>query len=166
MLRRAILASLLASPSLAQTPERSVRLIIAFPPGGSTDILGRLIAPRMGEVLGAVVTPENRSGASGAVGAGFVAQAAPDGGTVLLDSGGQSVNPFLMRGLGFDYVRDLAPITLLTTLPLILITVLLLLLFLLLLLLLLLNLRQIRVSASVTAIKPSKIVFVFKIKVR
>jgi tripartite-type tricarboxylate transporter receptor subunit TctC len=122
MLRRSILASLLASPSLAQTPERSVRLIIAFPPGGSTDILGRLIAPRMGEVLGAVVTPENRSGASGAVGAGFVAQAAPDGGTFLLDSGGQSVNPFLMRGLGFDYVRDLTPVTLLTTLPLILIT--------------------------------------------
>jgi tripartite-type tricarboxylate transporter receptor subunit TctC len=68
------------------------------------------------------VTPENRSGASGAVGAGFVAQATPDGATILIDSGGQSVNPFLMRGLGFDYVRDLAPITLLATLPLILIT--------------------------------------------
>jgi tripartite-type tricarboxylate transporter receptor subunit TctC len=122
MLRRAILSSLLASPALAQTPERSLRLIIAFPPGGSTDILGRLIAPRMGEVLGSLVTPENRSGASGAVGAGFVAQAAPDGGTVLLDSGGQSVNPFLMRGLGFDYVQDLTPVTLLATLPLILIT--------------------------------------------
>jgi len=122
MLRRAILASPFASPALAQTPERSFRLIIAFPPGGSTDILGRLIAPRMGEVLGGAVTPENRSGASGAVGAGFVAQAAPDGGTMLLDSGGQSVNPFLMRGLGFDYVRDLTPVTLLATLPLILIT--------------------------------------------
>jgi tripartite-type tricarboxylate transporter receptor subunit TctC len=68
------------------------------------------------------VTPENRSGASGAVGAGFVAQATPDGATILIDSGGQSVNPFLMRGLAFDYVRDLAPITLLATLPLILIT--------------------------------------------
>ena len=122
MFRRALLASLLASPSLAQAPDRAARLIIAFPPGGSTDILGRLMAPRMGEVLGATVTPENRSGASGAVAAGFVAQAAPDGATILLDSGGQSVNPFLMRGLGFDYVRDLAPITLLATLPLILIT--------------------------------------------
>ena len=122
MLRRSILASLLAAPALAQAPDRSSRLIIAFPPGGSTDILGRLMAPRMGEVLGGTVTPENRSGASGAVAAGFVAQAAPDGGTILLDSGGQSVNPFLMRGLGFDYVRDLAPITLVATLPLILIT--------------------------------------------
>jgi len=122
MLRRSILAGLLASPAFAQTPERGLRLIIAFPPGGSTDILGRMVAPRMGEVLGSLVTPENRSGASGAVGAGFVAQAAPDGGTILLDSGGQSVNPFLMRGLAFDYVRDLTPVTLLATLPLILIT--------------------------------------------
>jgi tripartite-type tricarboxylate transporter receptor subunit TctC len=122
MLRRSILASLLATPALAQAPDRAARLIIAFPPGGSTDILGRLMAPRMGEVLGATVTPENRSGASGAVAAGFVAQAAPDGATILLDSGGQSVNPFLMRGLGFDYVRVLAPVTLVATLPLILIT--------------------------------------------
>ena len=122
MLRRSILAGLLASSAFAQTPERGLRLIIAFPPGGSTDILGRLVAPRMGEVLGAVVTPENRSGASGAIAAGLVAQAVPDGGTILLDSGGQSVNPFLMRGLGFNYVRDLTPVTLLATLPLILIT--------------------------------------------
>ncbi len=122
MLRRSILASVLAAPALAQAQDRAARLIIAFPPGGSTDILGRLMAPRMGEVLGATVTPENRSGASGAVAAGFVAQAAPDGATILLDSGGQSVNPFLMRGLGFDYVRDLAPVTLVATLPLILIT--------------------------------------------
>ena len=122
MLRRSILAGLLASSAFAQTPERGLRLIIAFPPGGSTDILGRLVAPRMGEVLGAVVTPENRSGASGAIAAGLVAQAVPDGGTILLDSGGQSVNPFLMRGLAFDYVRDLTPVTLLATLPLILIT--------------------------------------------
>ena len=122
MLRRSILAGLLASSAFAQTPERGLRLIIAFPPGGSTDILGRLVAPRMGEVLGALVTPENRSGASGAIAAGLVAQAVPDGGTILLDSGGQSVNPFLMRGLGFNYVRDLTPVTLLATLPLILIT--------------------------------------------
>ena len=118
MLRRT-LPLLFATPALAQ--ERPVRLVIAFPPGGSTDILGRLIAPRMGELLGTTVTPENRSGASGAVGAGVVAQAAPDGSTLLLDSGGQAVNPFLMRGLGFDYVTAFAPITLLATLPLVLV---------------------------------------------
>lgn len=122
MLRRTLLALPLAAPALAQTAgDRPVRLVIAFPPGGSTDILARLIAPRMAELLGAPVTPENRSGASGAVGAGHVAQSPPDGTTVLIDSGGQSVNPFLMRGLGFDYVRDLAPVTLLATLPLILV---------------------------------------------
>lgn len=122
MLRRALLALPLATPALAQTAgERPIRLVIAFPPGGSTDILARLIAPRMSELLGAAVTPENRSGASGAVGAGHVVQSAADGSTILIDSGGQSVNPFLMRGLGFDYVRDLAPVTLLATLPLILV---------------------------------------------
>lgn len=122
MLRRTLLALPLATPALAQTAgDRPIRLVIAFPPGGSTDILARLIAPRMTELLGAAVTPENRSGASGAVGAGHVAQSAPDGATVLIDSGGQSVNPFLMRGLAFDYVRDLAPVTLLATLPLILV---------------------------------------------
>lgn len=119
MFRRTLLALPLATPALAQ--ERPVRLVIAFPPGGSTDILGRLIAPRLGELLGVPVTPENRSGASGAVGAGVVAQAAPDGTTLLLDSGGQAVNPFLMRGLGFDYATGFAPVTLLATLPLVLV---------------------------------------------
>ncbi|MBR0670376.1 Bug family tripartite tricarboxylate transporter substrate binding protein [Neoroseomonas soli] len=121
MLRRTALFLPLAAPALAQPGERPIRLVIAFPPGGSTDLLGRLIAPRMAESLGATVTPENRSGASGAVGAGHVAQSAPDGTTLLLDSGGQSVNPFLLRGLAFDYVRDLAPVTLLATLPLLLV---------------------------------------------
>lgn len=122
MKRRSLIALPLAGPALAQSPaDRPARLVIAFPPGGSTDILGRLIAPRMGELLGATLTPENRSGASGAVGAGYVAQSAPDGATILIDSGGQSVNPFLMRGLAFDYVRDLAPVTLLATLPLVLV---------------------------------------------
>jgi tripartite-type tricarboxylate transporter receptor subunit TctC len=125
MLRRTLLALPLAAPivatSRAQAQDRPTRLVIAFPPGGSTDILGRLIAPRMTDVLGSAVTPENRTGASGAVGAGHVAQSAPDGTTLLLDSGGQTVNPFLMRGLSFDYVRDLAPVTLLATLPLLLV---------------------------------------------
>nr|WP_314074952.1 tripartite tricarboxylate transporter substrate-binding protein [uncultured Roseococcus sp.] len=124
MFRRALL---LAAPSLAaslrgaRAQERPVRLVVAYPPGGSTDLLARLIAPRLGELLGTVVTPENRSGASGAVGAGVVAQAPPDGATLLLDSGGQAVNPFLMHGLGFDYRTAFAPVTLLATLPLLLV---------------------------------------------
>lgn len=117
--RRALLTLPLAPSARAQ--DRPIRLVIAFPPGGSTDLLGRLVAPRMGELLGTGVTPENRSGASGAVGAGVVAQAAPDGTTLLLDSGGQAVNPHLMRGLGFDYAAAFAPVTLLATLPLVLV---------------------------------------------
>jgi tripartite-type tricarboxylate transporter receptor subunit TctC len=119
MRRRALLA-LLPTPALAQEG-RPIRLVIAFPPGGSTDALGRLIAPGMAERLRAPVVPENRSGASGAVGAGFVAQSAPDGHTLLLDSGGQAVNPHLLRGLAFDYATAFAPVTLLATLPLLLV---------------------------------------------
>ncbi len=119
MFRRA-LPLLLAAPALAQP--RPLRLIIAFPPGGSTDVLGRLIAPAMSALLGQPVVPENRSGAAGAVASGFVAAAPPDGLTILLDSGGQAVNPYLMRGLGFDYLTAFAPITLLATLPLVLVT--------------------------------------------
>ncbi len=119
-LRRALLALPLL-PATAWAQASAVRLVIAFPPGGSTDILGRLLAPRMAALLGQMVTPENRSGASGAVASGHVAQAMPDGTTLLLDSGGQAVNPALMQGLGFDYVRDLAPVTLLATLPLLLV---------------------------------------------
>ncbi|TCH98039.1 twin-arginine translocation pathway signal protein [Roseococcus sp. SYP-B2431] len=125
MLRRKLLLAaslpIAARPLGALAQERPVRLVIAYPPGGSTDLLGRLIAPRIGERLGTAVTPENRSGASGAVGAGVVAQAAPDGATLLLDSGGQAVNPVLMRGLGFDYRTAFAPVTLLATLPLVLV---------------------------------------------
>ncbi|WP_421992466.1 Bug family tripartite tricarboxylate transporter substrate binding protein [Roseococcus sp.] len=125
MLRRSLLLAAclpaVARPVGVLAQERPVRLVVAYPPGGSTDILARLIAPRLGEGLGTLVTPENRSGASGAVGAGVVAQAAPDGATLLLDSGGQAVNPFLMRGLAFDYRTAFAPVTLLATLPLVLV---------------------------------------------
>jgi tripartite-type tricarboxylate transporter receptor subunit TctC len=111
--RTLLLAPLITAPAQAQ--ERPIRIVIAFPPGGSTDILARLIAPRLG------ATPENRSGASGAVAAAHVAQSAPDGTTLLMDTGGQTVNPHLLRGLAFDYARDLAPVTKLVTLPLLLV---------------------------------------------
>jgi tripartite-type tricarboxylate transporter receptor subunit TctC len=119
--RRHGILAFLAGASPARAQAAPVRLVIAYPPGGSTDILARLVAPRMAGLLGTVVTPENRSGASGALASGHVAQATPDGSTLLLDSGGQAVNPALMRGLSFDYARDLAPVTLLATLPLVLV---------------------------------------------
>lgn len=113
--RRALLALPLATPALAQA--RQVRLIIAFPPGGSTDVLARLVAPVMERALGAQLLLENRGGANGAIGMGAAAQAPPDGSTFVLDAGGAATNPHLMRGLGFDYAGAFAPVTQMTVLP-------------------------------------------------
>ena len=116
--RRALLLAL-AAPALAQA--RSIRMIVSFPPGGSTDVVARLITPTLERVLGTTVVIENRGGANGALGAAAAAQAAPDGTTWLLDAGGSVTNAFLMRGLGYDYERALAPVTQLTLLPSVLI---------------------------------------------
>ncbi|MFL1464181.1 tripartite tricarboxylate transporter substrate-binding protein [Roseococcus sp. DSY-14] len=126
MRRRALPALLLASPaSLLARPapaqERPLRLVIAWPPGGSTDALGRMLAPPLAARLGREVVPENRSGAAGAIGAALVAQAPADGTALLLDSGGHATNPWLMRGLPFDYLAAFAPVALLATLPLLLV---------------------------------------------
>jgi tripartite-type tricarboxylate transporter receptor subunit TctC len=113
--RRGLLAlPLLAAPALAQP--RSMRLIVAFPPGGSTDILARLMQPVMERALGATLVIENRGGANGAIGMAAAAQSAPDGQTFVLDAGGAATNPHLMRGLAFDYAA-LAPVTQVTVLP-------------------------------------------------
>lgn len=116
--RRALLLAL-AAPALAQA--RSIRMIVSFPPGGSTDVVARLITPTLERVLGTTVVIENRGGANGALGAAAAAQAAPDGMTWLLDAGGSVTNALLMRGLGYDYERALAPVTQLTLLPSVLI---------------------------------------------
>ena len=113
--RRALLIAALATPALAQG--RSIRMIVSFPPGGSTDVVARLIAPTLERVLGVAVVIENRGGANGALGAAAAAQAAPDGTNWLLDAGGSVTNQHLMRGLGFDYERAFAPVTQLTSLP-------------------------------------------------
>lgn len=113
--RRALLAATLALPALAQG--RTIRIIVSFPPGGSTDVVARLITPIIERHLGQTVVIENRGGANGAIGAAAAAQATPDGTTWLLDAGGSATNQHLMRGLGFDYERALVPVTQLTLLP-------------------------------------------------
>ncbi|MCU0889323.1 MAG: tripartite tricarboxylate transporter substrate binding protein [Rubritepida sp.] len=122
MHRRTLLASgpaLLAAPAIAQP--RSLRMIVTFPPGGSTDILGRLLVPVMERELGANIVVENRGGANGAIGMAALAQAAPDGLTFALDAGGATTNPHLMRGLGVDYATQVTPVTQATILPALLI---------------------------------------------
>jgi tripartite-type tricarboxylate transporter receptor subunit TctC len=123
--RRLALAGLalpsVALPSLARAearwPARPLRVVVAWPPGGSTDVAARLVTAPMQQSLGQPVVIENRGGATGAVGSGAVAQATPDGYTWLIDASGQAVNQFLMTGLGFDYATAFAPVTQLTLLP-------------------------------------------------
>lgn len=121
--RRGLLAApailLLARNARAQAawPSRPIRLIVPFAAGGAADSAARTVAPRMGERLGATIVVENRTGASGTVGGAAVAQAAPDGYTLLWDASSHLVNPALMKGLPFDYTTAFTPISLVTTFP-------------------------------------------------
>jgi tripartite-type tricarboxylate transporter receptor subunit TctC len=116
----AALAGFAARPALAQPPPfpgRPIRIIAPFTPGGGTDTTARVLAPAMGEFLGQTVLVENRPGAAGSLGAGAVADSPADGYTLLVDALNHVVNPFLLRGLRFDYATAFAPVSLLTVLP-------------------------------------------------
>lgn len=121
--RRAALGALaiVAAPRLARAqavfPTRPIRIISPYPPGGGTDTTARLLAPPLGRILGQPIVVENKAGASGSIGAAEVARAAPDGHTLLIDPMAHVVNPTLMRGLPFDYVRGFAPVSQVTRLP-------------------------------------------------
>lgn len=100
----------------ANYPNRPIRLIVPFPPGGGNDILARAIGQRLSEVIGQAVIIDNRAGAGGEVGATVAAQAAPDGYTMMLGSvGNLAHNPALKANLSYDPVRDYAPVSLLAT---------------------------------------------------
>jgi tripartite-type tricarboxylate transporter receptor subunit TctC len=93
-------------------PARPVRLIIPFPPGGSNDVVGRLIATKLGDRLGKQVVVDNRSGAGGVIGTEVAAKSPPDGYTLLVISMAHAVNPWLYK-LGYDPINDFAPVGLL-----------------------------------------------------
>jgi tripartite-type tricarboxylate transporter receptor subunit TctC len=106
MRRRGLIAGLLATPALARAqgfPDRPVRLVVPYSAGGVADTVARILQPRVAEHLGQPLIIENRTGASGAIGAGFVAQAAPDGHTLLLEGATSITGPLANRGLPFDY---------------------------------------------------------------
>ena len=111
----------LLAPSMAGAqayPSRPVKLVVPFPPGGSLDFTGRLVAQRLTELWGQSVVVENRPGAGGNIGADVVAKSPPDGYTVLLGAlSTHAVNPNLYAKMPYDAVRDFAPITLLATTP-------------------------------------------------
>ncbi len=103
----------LTSPAAAQDyPTRPVRLVIPFPPGGSNDVVGRLIATHLGDRLGKQVVVDNRSGAGGVIGTEIVAKSPPDGYTLLIISMAHAVNPWLYK-LAYDPIKDFAPVGLL-----------------------------------------------------
>ena len=114
------LAGLLATRAQAQTlPSGSVRIVVPYNPGGITDILARAVAQPMGAFLGNTVVVENRAGANGSIGANLVARAAPDGLTLLLGvTDTHAVNPAAMQHLPYDAVKDFAPISNITNVPL------------------------------------------------
>jgi len=98
-------------------PTRPLRLILPFPPGGSTDLLGRTLSEKLSGELRQPVVAENRPGAGGNVGAEVAARAAPDGYTLVLCAPSLAISPSLYPKLNYDPLRDLAPIALVATIP-------------------------------------------------
>lgn len=121
-----LIAAALVGPACAQEsdppyPNKPIRLIVPFTPGGSNDVLARSLGQRLGKVWAQPVIIENKPGAAGNIGAELVARARPDGYTLLIAANNlTSVNPALYR-LTFDPARDFAPISLLGTLPIVLV---------------------------------------------
>ena len=91
-------------------PARSVRIVVGFPPGGTSDILARTLAARLAEPLGQPVVVENRTGAGGNIAAEAVAKSPPDGYTLLMGTTSQAISQSLYKKLNYDLLRDFAPV--------------------------------------------------------
>ncbi|MGA8499193.1 MAG: tripartite tricarboxylate transporter substrate-binding protein, partial [Xanthobacteraceae bacterium] len=125
-MRRGLLLSILAAMLLASGvsygqqsayPTRQVRIVVPYPPGGPTDLIARLVAQKLGERLGQSFFVENVAGASGAVGAGQVAHAAPDGYTLLVSTNDFAVASVTNTNLPYDPVKNFSPVTIIATSP-------------------------------------------------
>jgi tripartite-type tricarboxylate transporter receptor subunit TctC len=107
--------------SAAGYPDRPIRLITPFPPGGGSDVVARIIGEKLGSLLGQGVIIENKAGAGGSLGTAFVARAAPDGYTLVMGSTAtHAINPSLYKDLGYDPIKDFAPISPVASTPLLL----------------------------------------------
>ena len=112
-----VAATTIAVAQETNYPTRTVRLIVPFPPGGSVDVMARLVAAQLQEKLGQPIVIENRPGAVGTVGTSVVAKAAPDGHTLVMTIGAHTIIPALMANIPYDTARDLAAVTLLASAP-------------------------------------------------
>jgi tripartite-type tricarboxylate transporter receptor subunit TctC len=108
---------LAAAVHAQQYPARPIRLIVPFPPGGTNELLSRLISQRLQEKWGQPVVTENRAGAGGNIGAEVVAKSTPDGYTLLFGTNTLTMNPFLVKSMPFDVQKDLAPVAMIATTP-------------------------------------------------
>jgi tripartite-type tricarboxylate transporter receptor subunit TctC len=126
MIRRTVLAlalAVLAPGALAQGwPNKPVKLVVPYPPGGPTDIVARVVAERLGAQTGQTFVVENKAGAGGNLGAEAVARSAPDGYTLLVATTAHAINMTVFKQLAYDVKRDFAPVSLLTQGPLVLVT--------------------------------------------
>ncbi|MDB5381177.1 MAG: Tripartite-type tricarboxylate transporter, receptor component TctC [Rhodospirillales bacterium] len=113
----AILGALIALPAAAQWPDRPIRILVAFPPGASTDVLVRALGQALTPALGQPVVVENRPGAGGNIATVAVRRATPDGYTLLAHSVAYAVNPSLYRNADYDAEQDLAPVAMLANTP-------------------------------------------------
>ena len=118
--RRALVLGAMAVPIGAQAqawPPSNIRVVVAYPPGGSSDAIMRLVQVPLQERLGTTVIIENRAGASGSVGTAWVAKSPPDGNTWLIVFDNHAANPFVLPSLPYDTEKDLDPVLLIGTAP-------------------------------------------------
>lgn len=113
----AVLLCVIAVPAFAQYPARAVHIVVGFPPGGSTDITARLLAPKLSEKWGQPVVVENKPGAAANIGSDYVAKAAPDGHTLLLATTAIAISPSTFKALGYDALKDFSPVSMVSTIP-------------------------------------------------
>src|SRR6202171_1420930 len=116
----AVLAIAFAGLAAAQYPAKPIRMILAFPPGGPTDINARSFAQKLSEQMGQQVVIDNRAGAGCNIGAAEAAKAAPDGYTVFYNTSAIAIAPSLYSNIPFDPLKDYAPVALTATVPLVL----------------------------------------------
>ena len=116
--------TVLADPALAQSgrwPDKPVRFVVPYPPGGGTDVIARIVSERFGAALGQPILIDNRGGAAGSLGTDIVAKSASDGYTVLFTLSSHTINPFIYPRLPFDTKKDFEPVGTVASLPQILV---------------------------------------------
>jgi tripartite-type tricarboxylate transporter receptor subunit TctC len=112
------LAPAIGGTAMAQSwPNRVVRLVVPFTPGGGIDAIGRIVGTRLSDIWGQQVVVENKPGAGANIGIEFVARSTPDGYTMLITAGGLTVNQYLFPSINYDPIADFAPVTLICLFP-------------------------------------------------